>query len=171
MSQDNRNSHVTAALRALADGQEISDVGSVAPSRTFLAAMVETDGRYVPESDPPKVSSPPADLSDLPSQTRPPFSSGGGHRAVPRQNSHAGILFRRTIIPLLLAMAVILVALGVFTLVKIHRSSPETVANNPFLANGSLFAAISFSLGACLILGSAFFHYEVKKHFRQNGGK
>ncbi|MBN1556204.1 MAG: hypothetical protein JXA11_15795 [Phycisphaerae bacterium] len=97
-------------------------------------------------------------------------SRKGTSRAAGRPNYHVGIQFRKTIIPLLLVMALILIALGAFTLVKVNNSSPEAIADNPFLENGKLFAGVSIALGVCLIAGGAFFHYEVKKHHLENGG-
>jgi len=70
----------------------------------------------------------------------------------------------------LLVMAIVLISLGGFTLMKVNNSSPEAIAKNPILDNGTLFAGVTMTLGLFLIAGSLFFHYEVKKHHRQNGG-
>lgn len=181
MSQQKRNLHDTAALRALASGKDFLEepeehkehdapsvnAHSVDASYKVLAGA---DGKYVPES---RRSTSPAS-SAVPSSRTPANggttnSRGGGNRIANRQKYHVGIQFRKTIIPLLLLMAILLIAVGVFTLMKVKNSSPEMIANNPFLDNGGLFAGVSIALGVCLIAGSLFFHYEVRKHHRENG--
>lgn len=183
MSQEKQNLHDTAALRALAMGEVILEDSEkneeesefIADSRSADASykvLAGTDGKYVSESKLPKS---PTTSVNPPSRNTPADggttnSRGGGKRISNRQNYHVGIQFRKTIIPLLLLMAIILVAVGVFTLVKVKNSSPEVISNNPFLDNGTLFAGVSITLGVCLIIGSLFFHYEVRKHHRENGG-
>ena len=152
----------------------------------------EFEGTYVSDAEEPavemssnasvKTDEPPASETNFASPTRQGQSNsrasvggrasanGGGNRRHYRQNYNVGIHFRKTIIPILLVMAIILIALGVFTHMKVKNSTPETIANNPFLEHGGLFAGVSIALGVCLIAGSLFFHYEVKKHHRANGG-
>lgn len=184
MSQDNKSLHDTAALRALAgdeelpeelegqnefEGQYIFETTEEAVEMSSRASA-ETDGDSASESQ--SLADAAADVFSRQAST-PTHSSGtnGGAKRYHRPNYHVGIQFRKTIIPVLLAMAMILIALGIFTLVKVNKSSPQTIANNPFLDNGGLFAGVSIALGACLIAGSLFFHYEVRKHRRENGGK
>ncbi|MBN1942298.1 MAG: hypothetical protein JW849_03290 [Phycisphaerae bacterium] len=177
MSREKPNLYDTAALRALAEGvdfpaeREENYSPSETPSpKTAHTINTKLDGRYVGE---PRSRQPMRNMENpLQNQTSNGISAAPRRRATRvtgRANYHAGIHFRKTIIPLLLLMAIILVAAGVFTLVKVNNSSPELIANNPFLSNGKLFAGVSISLGVCLIAGSLFFQYEVRKHHRQNG--
>lgn len=180
MSQENQNLHDTAALRALASGELLNSDENppfvpstdAPPADVSNTVLPGSGGQYVPQADPSQSPAPAANPT-----SRNIFSNGGttnsraaASRAASRQNVHAGIHFRKTIIPLLLVMAIVLVALGVFTLMKVNSSSPEVIAKNPILDNGTLFAGVTITLGLCLIAGSLFFHYEVKKHHRENGG-
>jgi hypothetical protein len=180
MSQKKQSLHDTAALRALAGGEDllgeyeedyVSDAQeqSAKTSYTVLAGAKE---EQVPQSGSHNKSTKSTEIpsSNVPSKRGTTTPRGGGNRFTNRPNYHVGIQFRKTIIPLLLLMALVLIALGVFTLVKVNNSSPEVIANNPFLDNGTLFAGVSITLGVCLIAGSIFFHYEVRKHHRENGG-
>ncbi len=178
MSQNNKNLHDTAALRALAGGEDwnLNEASAIPTSRPAspgepISLTPANDGNTISQvgilPSPAKPGNPMARNTAANSSTN---SRNGTTRYAARQNAHAGIHFRKTIIPLLLAMAIVLIGLGVFTLTKVNNSSPEAIAKNPILDNGTLFAGVSITLGMFLIAGSLFFQYEIKKHHRQNSG-
>lgn len=172
MSQENQNLHDTAALRALAGGL---NVGNEYESPTELpaeehfaqglvSALDDSQGQYA--SDDEEFDAPAAEPTEEVNGSSPSPRRARMNQFAGKQKRHAGMQFRKTAIPLLLVMALVLVALGVVTLIKVNQTDPEVVADNPFLANGTLFAGVSIALGVCLIAGGLFFQYEVRKHHK-----
>jgi hypothetical protein len=171
MSQDERKLHNADALRALANGEILPGESEEHENgrRPSNASQI-APGQYSSDSGQSDSSEAEDSLSwSVPADGATRKSRRNANMAR-RQNYHAGIQFRKTFIPLLLVMAMILIAVGIATLVKVKGSSPEAIANSPFLDNGSLFAGISITLGLCLIVGSAIFHYEIRKHHRETNG-
>lgn len=69
--------------------------------------------------------------------------------------------FRKTAIPLLLIMGVVLLGMGGYMVHLVGGADEIDKAENALLKHGNLFAGIAFVLGVCLIAGAGFFQYEV----------
>ena len=72
--------------------------------------------------------------------------------------------FRKTAIPLLMTMGVVLILVGVTVLVMKADYHPEYAADeNLLLENGKLFSGICIFLAVVLIGGAGFFHVEISR--------
>ena len=153
----NNSLHDTAALRALADGEDLGVNEPDAEEETETSAPTVNEQN---DADP---------LSSLAEPQASSVAAGGAANKVRAgkntlQQAHAvSIQFRKLAVPLLFFMAALLIVAGIFTLKKVSGTDPEDLAGNPLLENGRLFAGISIALGVCLAEGGLFFLHEIRK--------
>lgn len=158
------NLHDTAALRALADGidhtQEIEE-----PDAPAEEPAGDPEVKVMPSQINPRlgvnpvVGFDPTDTPDRPATTR----KDRAKKFQARQSTHSTHAFRKTAIPLLIGMGVLLVFIAAITMYLKSGMTEEQIANNKLMENGGLFSLICVALGICLIAGAGFFHMEVTR--------
>ncbi len=157
MAKDNL--HDTAALRALADGfdhtQEVEEPDQPAE---------ESDEIMPTQIDPELGVNPAIRLAAPDDQPRSAVSrKDRAKQFQARQSTHSTHAFRKTAIPLLIGMGVLLIFIAGITMYLKSGMTEEQIAENKLMQNGGLFAAICVVLGICLVAGAGFFHMEVSR--------
>jgi hypothetical protein len=146
------------ALAAMADGQDLAPKAEEQPQeqladeeRDFVAAAA-AEGQAVD----------PADLEGLPVGAEARAARKARAQGYDKQKSRVHALqFKKTMIPLLLVVGVMLFILGgVVAAVVLPGADDRGLFSRPF-AIGAVIAA--FPLGAILLFGAWFFHRETKQ--------
>jgi hypothetical protein len=147
--------HDTAALRALVDGDDETGASPPESDDALPAGMQADPDRAQPEM----LRKSPAAPGGLPGKPAPrrgqPTRGGGG------KNHHT---FRIFAIPLLLLMSAGLGYAAMWTLREKASRDASEIEENVLLSNAGLFATLSFVLAAVLLLGAAYFGFELARH-------
>jgi hypothetical protein len=162
--------HDTAALRALAGGEDVtSDAPTEGPEASEDEMFPDEPGEYsAVGAEILSTCEDETGQAEFPTASSAPRRVRNAQMAV--QQAHAlSIQFRKTAIPLLFVLAGLLLVVGGFTWLKVSGADPEELVGNPLLENGKLFSAIAIVLALCLIAGGAFFHHEIKRHTKYRG--
>ncbi|GEM_PF-2821623 len=151
------NLHDTAALRALAQGEVMA--------ADLTDCHEDSPGDCPEHIDLDNVSHAEPARGQVSRKVRSAKFTG-------KQAHSAAMQFRKTAIPLLYVMGVMLWVVAGITLAVVAKFEPSRLEGNPLLENGTAFSIISILLGCCLIAGGVFFHFEVKKTEgnRENSG-
>ena len=151
------NLHDTAALRALAQGEVMA--------ADLTDCHEDSPGDCPEHIDLDNVSHAEPARGQVSRKVRSAKFTG-------KQAHSAAMQFRKTAIPLLYVMGVMLWVVAGITLAVVAKFEPSRLEGNPLLENGTAFSIISIILGCCLIAGGVFFHFEVKKTEgnRENSG-
>ena len=143
---EKQNLHDTAALRALAEGEVL-------------------DANIAPQDEELNLIQPASEDAESVSNKEQTAKFNNN------QVKSAGMQFRKTTIPLLYLLGIILWSIGGVTIGKVTGAEPGQYEGNPLLENGILFSIVSIIMGCLLIAGGIFFHYEVRKAEKLNANQ